>query len=1120
MARQWAQDVRLTFKVGKAEPALFGTGQAFVTLDPAVKKPVFSVYAINYSKLAVKIYSVQPGDWPAFEKYLQDWQRTDRVVEIPGKLLFDKTLALDNPADTLSEVNIELSPYLKQGFGQFVVVVQPPAGMFESENDKWQRYSQTVQAWVQVTQIGVDAYTDASDMVVWATDLKNGAPLAGVNIQPNQGGAAFTTGPDGTARSPIPSGATYLLASRGADTAMLLHSPYYWDDSGWKPGSPSDSLRWAVFDDRQMYRPGEEVHIKGWLRRVGAKQTGDVSLVGDAVTSVTYQLTDNQGNSIGSGQAHVNALGGFDFVFSIPQTVNLGYAQVNLTAQGSLAGLDEISYGHTFQIQEFRRPEFEVTARNETSGPYFAGGEALLSVTAKYYAGGPLPDADVTWEVKTTPANYDPPNWPDFVFGEWQPWWNIQPMDFPGPDGNTQTETFTGKTGADGTHYLRLDFNQLGKPEQNPRPMSITAQATVMDVNRQAWASSTSLLVHPADLYIGLRSQRYFVERGTPLKVDFIVTDLDGNPLAGQPALITAARLEWKLRDGVWTEEPVDTQECSQLSALQPQTCSFDTPVGGSYRITALVTDEQGRKNQSRIERWVSGGQQPPSRNVEQEQVTLIPDKQTYQPGDTAQILVQSPFSPAEGLLTVSRSGFLYTTRFQIEAGSTTLSVPIQAAYIPNLNIQVDLVGSAARTDDAGQPLSAVPPRPAFATAQLDLSIPPLQRTLSLQVKPQAAQLEPGGETTLQVLLKDANGQPVPGAELAVVVVDEAILALTDYQAIDPLSIFYTERGSDVLSLYGRSSLVLASPQTLLSKAADQSHMLGFGYNAAPATAAPAAQAPAPSGERAAGGAAGQTPIAVRSDFNPLATFAPSVRTGSNGEARLDIQLPDNLTRYRVMVVAVDDSGRQFGVGESNLTARLPLMVRPSAPRFLNFGDKFELPVVLQNQTDAALTVDVAVRATNLELASTGLRVTVPANDRVEVRFPASTQMAGTARVQVAAISGSLRGCCRGGAAGLHARHHRGLCHLRRHRQRAGAGPTRALSNGCLPAVRRPGDHHLLHRAAGPHRCGAVPGRLSVRGFRAVGLAHPGRRRAAGCADRFPGGRPACARRHGSRSHA
>jgi uncharacterized protein YfaS (alpha-2-macroglobulin family) len=117
------------------------------------------------------------------------------------------------------------------------------------------------------------------------------------------------------------------------------------------------------------------------------------------------------------------------------------------------------------------------------------------------------------------------------------------------------------------------------------------------------------------------------------------------------------------------------------------------------------------------------------------------------------------------------------------------------------------------------------------------------------------------------------------------------------------------------------------------------------------------------------------------------------------------VSLPDNLTRYRVMVVAVA-GGRAFGSGEANLTARLPLMVRPSAPRFLNFGDRFELPVVLQNQTGDPMTVDVALRASNLEwLQGSGQRVTVPARDRVEVRFPATTVMAGTARVQIAAVT-------------------------------------------------------------------------------------------------------------------
>ncbi len=714
------KDEQVSIKVGKAEPRLFSTNQVFVTLDPAQKKPVFSVYAINYNKLAVSIYAVQPSDWEAFTKYLREWQQSDRAVQVPGTLVFDKTISLELPVDTLSEVNIELEPYLKNDFGHLVVIIEPPKGMFETENEKWQRYYQTINAWVQVTQIGVDAYTDYSDMLVWATDLKDGAPLADVSIQPNKSGSRFTTGADGTVRFAIPNGALYLVASKGKDTAMLLHSTDYWESYGWGPSSPSDSLRWYVFDDRKMYQPGEEVHIKGWMRRVGGRQNGDVSLVGSEVSSVSYQLMDPQGNAIGSGQADVNALGGFDFTFTLPQVVNLGTAYLNLSAQGGLSGLDGAGYNHAFQIQEFRRPEFEVSARSETAGPYFAGGNALLVVEAKYYAGGALPDADVTWEVRTSPGIYTPPNWPDFVFGEWHPWWwDYYRYDDLGTDSETKIETFAGKTDESGKHYLQLDFSQQGKPDENPQPLSVVAQATVMDVNRQAWASTTTLLVHPADLYVGLHSERYFVDKGTPLKVDFIVTDLDGNPVADRSVVITAARLEWKLLDGTWGEEEVDLQKCTKASKLEPDSCAFETPIGGSYRITAVVTDEQGRLNQTRFTRWVSGGQQPPARNVEQEEVTLIPDKQTYQPGDTAQILVQSPFTPAQGLLTVSRSGFLYTTRFYIGDGSTTLNIPIKTEFIPNLNIQVDLVGSAPRTSDTGETLTGLEPRPAFATAQL-----------------------------------------------------------------------------------------------------------------------------------------------------------------------------------------------------------------------------------------------------------------------------------------------------------------------------------------------------------------------------------------------------------------
>ena len=144
-----------------------------------------------------------------------------------------------------------------------------------------------------------------------------------------------------------------------------------------------------------------------------------------------------------------------------------------------MSGIDGGSYYHSFQIQEFRTPEFEVSARNETTGPYFAGGQGIVAVEAKYYAGDPLPGADVTWQVTQSPSSYSPPNWPDFTFGTWQPWWwsysrysyeeayytkrfmlNRQVYNY---------ATFTGKTDASGTHYLNLDFDQSGGHQTGQR---------------------------------------------------------------------------------------------------------------------------------------------------------------------------------------------------------------------------------------------------------------------------------------------------------------------------------------------------------------------------------------------------------------------------------------------------------------------------------------------------------------------------------------------------------------------------------------------------------------------------------------------------------------------------
>src|SRR5262245_56970712 len=156
------------------------------------------------------------------------------------------------------------------------------------------------------------------------------------------------------------------------------------------------------------------------------------------------------------------------------------------------------------------------------------GGNAMLSVEAKYYAGGGLANAETNWTVTASPTNYTPPNRGDYTFGTWTPWWRIYDYgdyEMSGVRGRPYvggtTQTFKGVTDASGKHLLKIDFESV-KP---PRPYTISAASSVQDVNRQTWSSSTSLLVHPSELYVGIRTDRTFVQKGERINIDSIISD-------------------------------------------------------------------------------------------------------------------------------------------------------------------------------------------------------------------------------------------------------------------------------------------------------------------------------------------------------------------------------------------------------------------------------------------------------------------------------------------------------------------------------------------------------------------------------------------------------------------
>src|SRR4029078_6577986 len=192
--------------------------------------------------------------------------------------------------------------------------------------------------WLQSTQIGLDAFVDNEELIGFATELKTGKPLVGVDLSIYPNGAAVSqvepqqepgvlqrgwnwltgwgsdqandiqafetdgtvvsseeiseatsnlTPVNGILRLPLPNnsspkGQNVLVARRGKDVAFLPENPdYYWQDSGtWYRKTASDSLRWFVFDDRGIYKPKEEVTAKGYIRNITGGQFGDVESLG------------------------------------------------------------------------------------------------------------------------------------------------------------------------------------------------------------------------------------------------------------------------------------------------------------------------------------------------------------------------------------------------------------------------------------------------------------------------------------------------------------------------------------------------------------------------------------------------------------------------------------------------------------------------------------------------------------------------------------------------------------------------------------------------------------------------------------------------------------------------
>ena len=744
-----------------------------------------------------------------------------------------------------------------------------------------------------------------------------------------------------------------------------------------------------------------------------------------------FTAKDARNQQIAAGTVRTNKSGSFHQQLKLPDNLNLGCCYVQYQVQ---SGKYRSNLVCRFQCEEFRRPEFTISS-SVSAGDKIADSSQKITVTvnASYFAGGPLESADVEWRVGSNATSYNPPGWSDYRFG----CQSVMPYRIFGGEYGRDPHVpanlkQSGYTDSKGDHAIDIDCTGHDTPAS---PVNVTCGATVKDINQQTSSTSSTFLVHPAEVYGGIKVKKPYFRVGEPVEVSLVSVGLNGKTVSDIPMTL-------KISPAHSTLDHDNEKEGNTIHVLRstsnsgdeehaPVKQSFTMQDGGSYNMLLEVYDKRGRVNHTQVQFFVAGGQafnrQTRGGTIQSEQMLVLPDREEYVVGEEAELIIQPGFYPCEGHWKASSMGVFSAGEFKLSGEDDTSRVHVvklridDEAMIPSVMFQVHAVGTTRRADGRGL-------RPAFADGCQTLKVAPVQKKLRVSVKPKDESIAPGAETEISATVRDFAERPVQGAEVTLVVVDEAVLALTGYELGD-IGAAFRNHGSYCPSTNESRNLVylVSWDDIYLQNPPSQPLSRGgcFGCNEcccggiAPCCAECACChrarcccfKSAPGGGPGGGGAAGPAPrIVVRSNFDALASFQPSLITAKDGTVTASVKMPDSLTRYRVWCAAAVGDDR-FGLGESSVNCLLPLMLRLSPPRFLNFGDEARLSLVIQNQTNVVQDARIAMRVSNLviqEGQSAGHAVTLQPQQRVELGFEVCTKGVGTGRVQVVASSATF----------------------------------------------------------------------------------------------------------------
>jgi uncharacterized protein YfaS (alpha-2-macroglobulin family) len=697
------------------------------------------------------------------------------------------------------------------------------------------------------------------------------------------------------------------------DRDLLVLDPWLapdrYDDGQWSP-SQETWLGWVfndlaargpqpetlchLYTERPVYRPEDGVHIKGYLRR---RDKGELSV--DRRDG--RLIVQGPGDLVWRYPVDVTAAGSF-YKFFKEEKLPTGVYSARFEDK------DGQSFGSvSWRMEAYRLPRFEVRLDAPDLVPLDRAFKVAL--TGIYYAGGRVAARPIAWRVTQFPYTWTPKRRAGFLYSS---------------DGRfSRTATFESTprlekadtTDAEGS--AKLVLNPAIEPTAQPR--SYVVEATVTGADDQTVTATRQIVALPP-FVLGLKVPR-FLERAKEIKPELLVVGLDDKPVAGQEVKVRLLQRQWHshlrasdFSDGVarYITDVVDEKvtEIKVKSGADAIPVPLAIPRSGVYIVEIEASDKLGRTQVVSVDLYAGGEAAVTWTKPPAGVFTVTGDKASYNPGETAALVLQSPFQKGEALAIVEAPEGNRYEWIAVDGGAATFHLPIRGNWTPR--IPVHFVLMRGRVPNTGpQPGNSTDlGKPATVAATAWLKVEPVANRVDLKLT-HAEKARPGQKLDIKIELRDPQGNPRSG-EVTLWLVDQAVLALGKEQRLDPVPDFITK----VLS-----HLTVRDTRNLI-----------FGF-------LPFAENP--------GGDQGGTSegslldrATVRRNFKAVPYFNPNIQVGADGTTRVTVELPDDITVFKIRAKAVSGPDR-FGSASSQIAVRLPIVIQPALPRFVRPGDRF-----------------------------------------------------------------------------------------------------------------------------------------------------------------------------------